>query len=86
MTEPRAGRRSQLVIWAVGEARRLRRQASGVEETRASPATTPTAESEVEPQVPAEVRGFIVDWQLSMDAAREASSSQSGGGRGALSA
>lgn len=73
MSETAAGRRSHLIIWAVAEARRLRRQAPPVEDAAARPAITAAVESQVERRVNPDVRDLVVDWQLSLEAGVESS-------------
>jgi hypothetical protein len=64
MTERFVGLRSELVIWAVAEARRRRRQAIPVDERDVRTAGVAPAAPEVELSVPPEVRDLVVDWQL----------------------
>jgi hypothetical protein len=70
MTDPRDGRRTQLIIWAAGEARRLR-QEEAPEETLAGPATPSTADPQVEGRLAADVQGIVLDWQLLLEPAQE---------------
>ena len=73
MSETAAGRRSHLIIWAVAEARRLRRQPPPLEDAPARRGTTPPADSQLKRRVIADVRGPVVDWQLSLEGGAELS-------------
>ncbi len=72
MSETAADHRSHLIIWALAEARRLRRQASPFEDAPARPAARPAGESQAERRVAGDVRGLVVDWQLSSEPGYEA--------------
>lgn len=73
MTDPEAGRRGQLIIWAAAEARRLRHEPVSVDATVAHPAAMEAADVGVERILPVDARGPVVDWQLPIEATHERS-------------
>lgn len=64
MTDGGADSGSHLIMWAMAEANRLRRQTKRAEAKAAHPATTRGGDGAAAPDHAPELGGPVVDWQM----------------------